>query len=258
MQICRQHNIEPYLGGGIIERAIRDSDISSYMKQLDSYQISTIEVSNTKGFSQQELLSTLQSIRKDCDYLLYEVGKKESFDPDYERVDQWINELDFGIQELNADEIILEGALENDVGIYERDGRAKTFLVSLLWERVDEMGLDPYKKIIIESSKITNQLHWISNCFGLNTQLGNIQGKNIKELHHEKQRIQSLEESTLSIDRLRKITIEAIELCKTRGLDYNVVLLDPQFSTNKSWNEDNKSSLFHKIRNYIPQNREFL
>ncbi|MFA7685948.1 MAG: phosphosulfolactate synthase [Candidatus Gracilibacteria bacterium] len=160
--ICSVRNVPFYVGGGLMDQAIKDGTPYDLVKKLHAAEIDTIEISNPEDVDPQEFLKIAKRIRQDFNRVLVEIGKK-----DYQEypLHWWMRRL-LNAEETGADAIVLEGAGSGRVGIYHIDGSPRHRLV----ESIAEITETP---IIIEAPYKSQQDLWIEK-FGPNIPLGNI------------------------------------------------------------------------------------
>lgn len=161
---CDRRGIPFYVGGGLMDQAIRAQDIFPLVRHLHAQDIDTIEISNPQGFPPKEFLEIARKLREDFNRVLVEVGEKHCNPYAF---DWWIRHI-MNAQEIGADAIVLEGSTTGKVGIYEDTGQPKTNLVRSI---MDLFGDET--PIIIEAHKTPHQEYWVRQ-FGRDVRLGNI------------------------------------------------------------------------------------
>ncbi|MBT4917015.1 hypothetical protein HN709_00105 [Candidatus Peregrinibacteria bacterium] len=163
-QLCDQYGTQLYLGGGMMDEAIRNGDPFSLVKKLHAAGINTIEISSPWEIDSRKFLEIAKGIREDFDTMLVEIGEKNNYPYS---VQWWIRQL-LNAEDTGADAIVLEGAGTGEVGIYHEDQSPQDGLVECICERSNDAT-----KLIIESPRLIQQEHWIKT-FGPNVKLGNL------------------------------------------------------------------------------------
>ncbi len=199
VSVCRQNDVIPYIGGGETESAIVQGRLSEYIAELKSFQIDTIEISNSDGnLPASSLSDTIKGLRGDFRRVLVEIGTKE--DCHYRSQDAWHRDLDAAL-EADADAIILEGTGAGDRGIYSDGGESNTLLVTGLAERAGERT----DRFLIEAPREYQRNYWLAEMFGWKMRLGNIPLDNLRLSRTEQMRVAAMQPKiSAEIDKRRQ------------------------------------------------------
>lgn len=166
LNLYRSYNIPVYFGGLLFEAFVVRNQLNEFMKLLDKYQVSFIEISD----------GALDITHKQkCDYInhfskmgtvISEIGSKDKdkvkVTPPYKWIELMQAELDAGSRY-----VIAEAKETGDVGLYRDSGEVREGLV-------EEIRINiPPEKIIWETPEKHQQLYFIK-LLGCNANLGNI------------------------------------------------------------------------------------
>ncbi|KMY55452.1 DNA mismatch repair protein MutT [Bacillus sp. FJAT-27231] len=164
IELYKQYNIHPYFGGTLFEKCYHQNKIPEYLMSLQNLGIDYIEVSNgTLNIPLQERLDLIAQIKKDfC--VIAEVGSKDSSKE--MAISQWKDEIKQFL-EAGCQYVITEGRDSGTAGIYEKNGKVKSNLISELIKDIDS------KKIIFEAPTPKHQMYFIKEV-GANVNVGNV------------------------------------------------------------------------------------
>lgn len=171
VKIYQSCNIPVYFGGLLFEAFVIRNQFDDYLKLINQYDVSFVEVSdgaiNISHEEKCEFIRTLSSART----VLSEIGSKDKdkikVTPPY----QWIKLME---AELNAGAayIIAEAKEWGTEGLYRNSGEVREGLVQEILTKI------PAEKIIWEAPGKEQQLYFIK-LLGCNANLGNIEPKEV-------------------------------------------------------------------------------
>ncbi len=164
VDIYHAANIPVYFGGTLFEAFIIRNQFEDYLRLLDTYNLSFVEISDGS-------IEMPHAVK--CDYIhqlaqratvLSEVGSKDAdkIIPPYKWIDLMQKELDAG-----AWKVIGEAREGGNVGLFRSSGEVRSGLVEEILTKI------PYDKIIWEAPQKAQQV-WFIKLIGANVNLGNI------------------------------------------------------------------------------------
>ncbi len=156
--------IPVYFGGTLFEAFVVRNMLEDYMKLMDKFGITHVEVSDGSiEISQEEKTGYIQKLAKDY-IVLSEVGSKdaEKIIPPY----KWIKMMKADL-EAGAWKVIAEARESGTVGIFRKSGEVRSGLVEEILTQI------PQEKILWEAPQKVQQL-WFIELYGSNVSLGNI------------------------------------------------------------------------------------
>lgn len=164
IKLYKDANIEPYFGGTLYEVFKVRGMLDEFRKYLDKYDVNTAEVSDGSiVLDHDDKLNDISTLAKDRT-VLSEVGSKKTdviISPD-----QWISMMKSEL-EAGSYKVIAEARESGTIGIYNKDGSAKTELIDDISHHVK------IENILWEAPKKAQQV-WFIKHFGPNVNLGNI------------------------------------------------------------------------------------
>ncbi|MCW3092929.1 MAG: hypothetical protein JWP81_3998 [Ferruginibacter sp.] len=166
IKLFRSHNIPVCFGGLLLEAFIARNQLNDYIRMLDMYEISVIEVSDGSfNISHKQKCDLIRSFSK-IGTVISEVGSKDKdkvlVTPPYRWIELMKAEFDAGSQY-----IIAEAKELGNEGLYRHSGEVREGLVQ---EILTQIAAD---KIIWEAPRKEQQLFFIK-LLGCNANLGNI------------------------------------------------------------------------------------
>ncbi len=160
------HGVDTYIGGGVMEDAIRGNRVGATVKEMQRLGIRTVELSDSDGdLRGHDLRDAIRRLRAEFDTLLLEIGSKSS---EAVVTQQWIDDMKRAL-DAGADAVVLEGGGGGNVGIYDENGSARSLLVARL---IQEAGPDAHK-LLIEAARPAQQMLW-THGLGWDTPMGNV------------------------------------------------------------------------------------
>lgn len=156
--------IPVYFGGTLFEAFVARDCLDDYLKLLDKYKITHVEVSDGSiEIGQDVKHSFIEKISRNFT-VLSEVGSKdaEKIIPPY----KWI-EMMKGDLEAGAWKVIAEARESGTVGIFRKSGEVRSGLVEEILTQI------PQDSIIWEAPNKAQQV-WFISLYGANVSLGNI------------------------------------------------------------------------------------
>lgn len=171
INLYKSCNIPVYFGGLLLEAFIVRNQLDDYIKLLNDYEISFIEVSDGNIDLKHEIKCDLINTFSKMGTVLSEVGSKDKdkvlVTPPYKWIKLIKDELAAGAQY-----IIAEAKEFGNEGIYRDSGEVREGLVQEILTQI------PHEKIIWETPEKQQQLYFIK-LLGCNANLGNINPKEI-------------------------------------------------------------------------------
>ena len=164
IQLYRDAQIEPYFGGTLYEVYKIRNLFDDFRKFLLKYDIGMAEVSDGSIHLDHE--AKLQDIARLAEdfTVLSEVGSKRA--EDVITPDQWVSMMRSEM-EAGSHKVIAEARESGTIGIYNKDGSAKTELIDDISHHVK------LENILWEAPQKAQQV-WFIKHFGSNVNLGNI------------------------------------------------------------------------------------
>jgi phosphosulfolactate synthase len=162
--VYQNADIPVYFGGTLFEAYLLRDQLDAYVKLMERYNISHVEVSNgTIWLSDERKQAIIKELSKD--FTVYsEVGSKNPNEiiPPY----KWVKVIH---EELNAgsEKVICEARESGTVGVFRPNGEVRSGLIE---EITDQISQD---KLIFEAPQKEQQV-WFIRKFGSNVNLGNI------------------------------------------------------------------------------------
>jgi phosphosulfolactate synthase len=166
IRLYQSHQIPVYFGGILFEAFLVRNQVQDYLKLLEQFNISFIEISDG---------SVNISPQKKCDYIrefsrsltvISEIGSKDKdkvqITPPYKWIQMIQSELDAGSRY-----VVAESKESGDVGIYRDSGEVREGLVEEILTKI------PAGNMIWEAPRKDQQLYFI-RLLGCNANLGNI------------------------------------------------------------------------------------
>jgi len=156
--------IPVYFGGTLFEAFVVRNMLEDYMKLMDKFGITHVEVSDGSiEISGEEKSGYIQKLAKNY-IVLSEVGSKDAdkIIPPY----KWIKMMKADL-EAGAWKVIAEARESGTVGIFRKSGEVRSGLVEEILTQI------PQEKILWEAPQKVQQL-WFIELYGSNVSLGNI------------------------------------------------------------------------------------
>lgn len=164
LDVYRRYHVPVYFGGSLLEWFYAHQAVDEYIKILNEYGITHVEVSDgTLEIPHQEKCRLIERFSRD--FTVYsEVGSKdaEKIIPPYKWIELMQQELDAGSRM-----VIAEAREGGNVGIYRGTGEVRQGLVEEILTQI------PAEKIIWEAPNKSQQVFFIK-LLGPNVNLGNI------------------------------------------------------------------------------------
>ncbi len=164
VRLYKEARIEPYFGGTLYEvYKIRDM-FDDFRHFLSQYKVEMAEISDGSiHLSHEDKLKDINRLSQDFT-VLSEVGSKRA--EDVITPDQWVSMMRSEL-EAGSSKVIAEARESGTIGIYNKDGSAKT-------ELIDDISHHVRMENIIWEAPQKNQQVWFIKHFGSNVNLGNI------------------------------------------------------------------------------------
>lgn len=223
--LAREHDVVPYIGGGIVEAALEKNALGKTVKDLHALGIDTIEISNNSEKIEPAAFERLmKDMRKDFGSIIVEIGLKT---PENVPLRSWLDDL-HRAQDTGADEIVFEGGGGGNCGIYDDEGRPRTLLVAKL---LSEAGPDS-DNLIIESASASQQGYWI-NGLRWDTRMGNVPcdakfNRSLMNARLSGLRRDRIEEVAVAREELLHLARAIEEQCKALNMNFDAVLQNPR------------------------------
>ncbi|VEF48164.1 (2R)-phospho-3-sulfolactate synthase, ComA [Bacillus freudenreichii] len=164
ISLYKKHDITPYCGGTLFEKAYHQNKLTEYIEYLKGLGIDWIEVSNgTIDIPLNDRLDLVSHLKKDF-HVIAEVGSKDA--NKHMSTSDWVDEVR-SLLENGCKYVITEGRDSGTSGIYDKSGLIKSELVDELLKEID------CNKIIFEAPLPKHQMYFI-NEIGPNVNLGNV------------------------------------------------------------------------------------
>jgi phosphosulfolactate synthase len=157
-------NIDVYLGGTLFEAFLIRNQYEDYKKLLKRWELNAVEVSDgSMSIPHDEKCKYIKDLKDDY-IVLSEVGKKSS---DKEMSNQeWVESIQKEM-EAGSFKVIAEARESGTVGIYDKNGKANTELISMIKDNVSLENM-------LWEAPIKSQQAWFVEEFGANVNIGNI------------------------------------------------------------------------------------
>lgn len=165
LAVYNSYGIPVYFGGTLFEAFVLRDQLDEYIKLLQDYNVTYLEVSNgTIWLSEERKNDIIKDLCKDF-IVLSEVGSKNPDDiiPPYKWVKMIENELKSG-----AWKVICEARESGTVGMFRPNGEIRSGLIDEIADQI------PVDHLIFEAPKKEQQC-WFIKKFGTNVNLGNIE-----------------------------------------------------------------------------------
>lgn len=172
IKIYRNHNIDVYLGGTLLEAAYVRGQMAQYEDMIDELELGAVEVSDGSIImDHNEKCKLIEHFSKNR-VVLSEVGSKIAGAEI--STDRWIEMMK---QEIAAGSkfVIAEAREAGNVGIFDAKGNANSDMINAIAKNI------PLEKILWEAP-IKSQQVWFVKNFGHNVNLGNIAPQEIISL----------------------------------------------------------------------------
>ena len=171
VKVYQSHNIPVFFGGLLFEAYVIRDQYKDYLKLLEEFELSYIEVSDGAiSISHEEKCRYIKTLSQ-YGTVISEVGSKDKDKVKVTPPYQWINmmqaELDAGSAYL-----IAEAKETGTEGVYRNSGEVREGLVEEILTKI------PSEKIIWEAPEKEQQLYFIRQ-LGCNANLGNIEPKEV-------------------------------------------------------------------------------
>jgi len=166
IKLFRSHNIPVYFGGLLLEAFIVRNQLDDYIKLLDEYKVSFIEVSDGNAdISHKRKCDLIRSFSK-TGTVISETGSKDKDKIVVTPPCKWIELMKAELDAGSA--YVIAGAKESgNEGLYRNSGEVREGLVQEMLNGI------PAEKIIWETPGKDQQLYFIK-LLGCNANLGNI------------------------------------------------------------------------------------
>ncbi|MBS4176788.1 phosphosulfolactate synthase [Lederbergia citrea] len=176
VNLYKKHNIKVYCGGTFFEKCYYQNKIPEYATYLHKLGIEWIEVSSgTLDIPIEERLNLIHLLKKDF-HVIAEVGSKDASKE--MTISEWKEEIQL-LLDAGCKYVITEGRDSGTSGIYEKNGKIKSCLISELLEDIDS------QKIIFEAPTPKHQMYFI-NEIGPNVNLGNVKMNDVLVLEAQR------------------------------------------------------------------------
>lgn len=169
LKIYRDAGIPVYFGGTLFEAYMLRNQLGAYIKLLERYEITSLEVSNgTIWISDEKKQQIIRDLSKDFQ-VLSEVGSKNPNEiiPPY----KWVKIIEKEL-EAGAYKVICEARESGTVGVFRPNGEVRSGLIEEITDQI------PVEKLIFEAPKKEQQV-WFIKKYGSNVNLGNIQPEEV-------------------------------------------------------------------------------
>ena len=164
ISLYKEYDVIVYFGGTLFEKFYYQSNLVSYKKYLESFEIDWVEVSTgIVNIPLEKRLEVVQDLKNDFN-VLAEVGMKDS--KKLMMPSQWTKEMR-ALVDTGCSYVIAEGRVSGTAGIYHHDGEIKEGLISEILNVIDA------NQIIFEAPKPKMQSFFI-NLLGANVNVGNV------------------------------------------------------------------------------------
>lgn len=165
LAVYKNYDIPVYFGGTLFEAYILRNQLDDYIKLLQGFSISFIEVSNgTIWLSDKRKNQIIKDLSSEFT-VLSEVGSKNPDDiiPPYKWVKMIESELESG-----AWKVICEARESGNVGVFRPNGEIRSGLIDEIADQI------PVENLLFEAPKKEQQT-WFIKKFGSNVNLGNVE-----------------------------------------------------------------------------------
>jgi phosphosulfolactate synthase len=166
IRLYKSCNIPVYFGGLLLEAFIIRNQLDDYLRMLNKYEISFVEVSDgSLDISHKKKCDLIRTFSR-TGTVLSEIGSKEKDHVHVLPPYRWIELMEAEL-EAGAKYLIAEGKELGNEGLYRNSGEVREGLVQELLTKI------PAEKIIWEAPEKNQQLYFIK-LLGCNANLGNI------------------------------------------------------------------------------------
>ena len=171
IQLYQSNKIPVFFGGLLFEAFVVRNQIDDYLKMLDEYDISFIEISDGAITISHE--QKCEYIREFCKRgnVISEIGSKDKDKVQITPPYKWIQLMQAEL-EAGSRYVIAEAKESGTVGIYRDNGEVREGLVEEILTKVQA------EKIIWEAPRKDQQLYFIK-LLGCNANLGNVAPKEV-------------------------------------------------------------------------------
>jgi phosphosulfolactate synthase len=171
IDLYQSNNVPVFFGGLLFEAFVIRNQFNDYVRLLDEYNITCVEVSDGAiNIGHKDKCKYIDTLTKRAT-VISEIGSKDKdkvqVTPPYKWIELMQVELDAG-----ATYVIAEAKESGTEGIYRNSGEVREGLVEEILTKV------PAKKIIWETPRKEQQLYFIT-LLGCNANLGNIAPKEV-------------------------------------------------------------------------------
>ena len=164
IRLYKEAQIEPYFGGTLYEVYKIRNLFDEFRAFLSKYEVGMAEISDGSiHISHDDKLKDITRLAEDFT-VLSEVGSKQV--DDIITPDQWVSMMKTEL-EAGSHKVIAEARESGTIGIYNKDGSAKTELIDDITHHVR------LENILWEAPQKSQQV-WFIKHFGSNVNLGNI------------------------------------------------------------------------------------
>jgi len=164
VEFYEKNNIKVYFGGTLFEVFLVRNMLDDYIKYMDSFGVTTMEVSDGSMFiDHEEKLKHISSFAKNFT-VLSEVGSKQkgvTIPPE-----QWVNHMKSEL-EAGSWKVIAESRESGTIGIYNPDG-------SVYFDLINSIVRNVKSENIIWEAPNGKQQGWFIKQYGSNVNVGNI------------------------------------------------------------------------------------
>lgn len=166
IQLYKAHNVPVYFGGLLFEAFVIRNQLKDYLKMIEEYEISWVEISDGSiNISHEQKCAYIRNFSQ-AGTVVSEIGSKDKdkvqITPPYKWIQLMQAELEAGSAYL-----IAEAKESGTVGLYRNSGEVREGLVEEILTKI------PAEKIIWEAPEKDQQLYFIK-LLGCNANLGNI------------------------------------------------------------------------------------
>lgn len=166
-----------YFGGTLTEKAISQDQFDAFMDYVESYGLTTLEISSgTINIHHEDVLKLILKAKEHFQ-VFTEIGSK-----DVDTImapSKWISRLTEAL-EAGSSYVIAEGRDSGTAGIFRGSGEIRTGLIE------DIGAMVPIEKLILEAPTQKSQMYMI-NRFGPDVNLGNIKPEDVLILESQRQ-----------------------------------------------------------------------
>lgn len=166
LAIYRKAGLNVYFGGTLFEVFLIRNAFDDYLRLLDTYQMTHVEVSDgSMDIEHKDKLAYIRRLAKDRT-VLSEVGSKDALK--VLKAPQWVRFINDEL-EAGSTWVITESRESGNVGMYRATGEVRGGLVETILEKVPGAR----ERVLFEAPKKEQQVYFIKQ-IGPNVNLGNI------------------------------------------------------------------------------------